>query len=224
MAVKFCEIGWLNVSVRLCVFCSSVIFCEKKNAPTLWDETHVTLWGGFSLTLGSFISHRAHRVHWAFLRTVSSPQKASGIQSSQSVTAKEGCWVIVVRCWWLAIGVSRWLRPSLLGRGRGRGLYLYGPLCVLFFCVLLWEKEHIHSMIQHTNNSVGSFFSHRAHRVHWAFLRTVSSPQKASGIQSSQSVTAKEGCWVMGVRCWWLVKDGWWLIGFGCNVLCYRLT
>ena len=31
MAVTFCEIGWLNVSVGLCVFCSSVFFCEKKN-------------------------------------------------------------------------------------------------------------------------------------------------------------------------------------------------
>ena len=40
----------------------------------------------------------------------------------------------------LFIGVSRWLRPSLLGRGRGRGLYLYGPLCVLFICAFLWEK------------------------------------------------------------------------------------
>ena len=107
----------------------------------LWEigRTHSMRWHTNNL-LGSFISHRAHRVHWAFLRTVSSPQKASGIQSSQSVTAKEGCWVIVVRCWWLAIGVSRWLRPSLLGRGRGRGLYLYGPLCVLFICAFLWEK------------------------------------------------------------------------------------
>ena len=33
---------------------------------------------------------------------------------AQSVTAIVGCWVIDVRCWWLAIGVSRWSRP--LGR------------------------------------------------------------------------------------------------------------
>ena len=32
-------------------------------------------------------------------------------------------------------------------------------------------------MIQHTNKTLGSFFSHRAHRVHGAFLRTVSNPQ-----------------------------------------------
>ena len=29
LAVTFCEIGWLNVSVECCVFCSSVFFCEK---------------------------------------------------------------------------------------------------------------------------------------------------------------------------------------------------
>ena len=32
------------------MFCSSVFFCEKKNAPTLKDETHVTRWEVFSLT------------------------------------------------------------------------------------------------------------------------------------------------------------------------------
>ena len=48
--------------------------------------------------LGSSFSHRTHRFNRTFWRTVSSPQKASGIQSSQSITAKEGCWVIVVRC------------------------------------------------------------------------------------------------------------------------------
>ena len=42
VAVTLCEIGWLNVSVECCVFCSSVFLCEKKNN----CETH---WGGFSL-------------------------------------------------------------------------------------------------------------------------------------------------------------------------------
>ena len=42
----------------------------------------------------------------------------------------DACWMMVVRCWWLAIGVSRWSRPSLLGRGRGRGQYV-SP-CSLF--------------------------------------------------------------------------------------------
>ena len=80
MGVRFCDIGWLNVSVECCVFCSSVFFCEKKNI--------------VGVCVDSFFSHRAHRVHWAFLRTVSRPQNASGIQSSQSVTAKDGCKVL----------------------------------------------------------------------------------------------------------------------------------
>ena len=32
LVISFCVIGLLNVSVRLCDFCSSVQFCEKKNA------------------------------------------------------------------------------------------------------------------------------------------------------------------------------------------------
>ena len=158
-----------------------------------------------SLILGSLFSHRTHRFNRTYLRTVSNSQNASGIQIPQSVTANEGCWMLAVRCWWLAIGVSRWSRPSLLGRGRGRGRYLYAPLCVLFICVNLWEIERSHCMVQHTNNSLVRFFSHRAHRVHWAILRTVSSPQKAFGIQSSQSVTAKDGCDVCerGELIWW---------------------
>ena len=47
-------------------------------------------WGGFSFTLVIFFSHRAHGGHGGFKRTVSSPQNAFGIQSSQSVTANVG--------------------------------------------------------------------------------------------------------------------------------------
>ena len=36
--------------MKLCVFCSSVFFCEKKKTPSLRDETHVTRWGVLSLT------------------------------------------------------------------------------------------------------------------------------------------------------------------------------
>ena len=45
------------------------------------------------------------------------------------------------------------------------------------------------------------FFSHRTHRSNRTFLRTVSNSQNAFGIQISQNVTAKEGCWVMGGGC-----------------------
>ena len=164
-----------------------------------------------------FFSHRAHRVHGVFWRTVSSPQNASGIQSSQSVTANVGTNKGQQVAYILFIGVSRWLLPSLWGRGRGRGHYLLWMLCVLFICVILWEIERTHSMRWHTNNSVGRFFSHRTHRFNRTFLRTVSNSQKASGIQNSQNVSAKGGCWVMVVRCWWLAKDG-------CKVLWNRLT
>ena len=64
------------------------------------------------------------------------------------------------------------------------------PLCVLFFCVFLWEKERTHSMRWHTNNSLGRFFSHRTHRSNRTFLHTVSIPQNASGIQISQNISA----------------------------------
>ena len=74
VAVKFCEIGWLNVSVECCVFCSSVFFCEKKN-------NCETRWGDFSLTeltdltdpfCAQFRSHRtppAYRYHRTFQLT-----------------------------------------------------------------------------------------------------------------------------------------------------------
>ena len=38
---------------------------------------------GFSLTLESSFSHRTHRFNRTHLRTISIPQNASGIQSSQ---------------------------------------------------------------------------------------------------------------------------------------------
>ena len=75
VAVRFCEIGWLNVSVDLCVFCSSVSFCEKKNI-------FETRRGVFSLTERTeftehfcvqFRAHRrppAYRVHRALLLKV----------------------------------------------------------------------------------------------------------------------------------------------------------
>ena len=45
-------------------------------------------------------------------------------------------------------------------------------------------------MIQHTNNTLRSFISHRTHRFNRAFLAHVSNSQNASGIQISQNVTA----------------------------------
>ena len=111
-------------------FVCSVHLCVLWEKEKTWDS------------VGSFISHRTHRSNRPFLRTVSSPQKASGVQNSQNLSA-----IIITNkghkeAYILLIGVSRWLRPSLWGRGRGRGLYLCGPLCVLFICVLC-EKKNI---------------------------------------------------------------------------------
>ena len=69
------------------MFFFSVFFCEKKNIGDVWGEF-------FSLMLGRLFSHRTHRSNRTFLAHVSNSQKASGIQSSQSVTAKGGCKVL----------------------------------------------------------------------------------------------------------------------------------
>ena len=114
---------------------------------SLWNAVcSVLLWFSVRERLldtrsGEFFLSQSAQSSLSLLAHISSPQNASGIQSSQSVTAKDGCWVIGVGCWWLPIGVSRWLRLSLWGRGWGRGHYLLWMLCVLFFCVILWEIE-----------------------------------------------------------------------------------
>ena len=50
LAVRFCEIGWLNVSVECCVFCSSVFSVRNRTHPLVWDNTQTTRCGVFSLT------------------------------------------------------------------------------------------------------------------------------------------------------------------------------
>ena len=86
VAVRFCEIGWLNVSVGLCVFCSSVYSVRNRTHP-LYEITHKQHAGEFFLSQSAQSSRR-------FLAHISSPQNAFGIQSSQSVTAKDGCKVL----------------------------------------------------------------------------------------------------------------------------------
>ena len=54
LAVTLCVIGWLNVSVALCVFCSSVFFCEKK-------KTLESRGGDFSLTELTDITELFHQ-------------------------------------------------------------------------------------------------------------------------------------------------------------------
>ena len=125
----------------LCVLFICVLLWEIERTlamrKCLWDSL-----GSFFFHEGYFFSHRTHRFYRIFLRTVSNSQNASGIQISQSVKTIVDTNKVQHKADILLIWVSRWLRPSLRGRGRGRGRYLYGPLCVLFICVLLWEKEH----------------------------------------------------------------------------------
>ena len=94
VAVRFCEIGWLNVSVGLCVFCSSVFFCEKENAPSMWERTLEIRWGVPSLTKDIFFSHRAHRVHGGFWRTFRAHRRPSAYRGHRGLSTKIGCNVL----------------------------------------------------------------------------------------------------------------------------------
>ena len=84
VAVRFCEIGWLNVSVKPCVFCSSVIFCERK-------IVGYSQLGFFSLTLRRFFSHRAHRVHWVFWRTFRAHRRPPAYRVHRGLSTNISC-------------------------------------------------------------------------------------------------------------------------------------
>ena len=67
VAVRFCEIGWLNVSVECCVFCSSVYSVRKRTLENCRGEFFLSQRTFFSLTERTeFTEHfcaqfRAHR-------------------------------------------------------------------------------------------------------------------------------------------------------------------
>ena len=131
MAVRFCEIGWLNVSVEYRVFCSSVFSVRKR--------TSLRLAGEYFLSQSAQSSRR-------FLAHISSPQKAFGIQRTQSVSAIVDTDKGQQAAYILFIGVSRWLLPFPSGEGPGEGPLSFWPLCVLFFCVLCEKKYVIHHL------------------------------------------------------------------------------
>ena len=64
-------------------------------------------WGGLSFTLDILFSHRTHRLNRTYLRTVSIPQNASGIQISQNVKAIVDTNKGQHEAYILLIGVSR---------------------------------------------------------------------------------------------------------------------
>ena len=100
--------------------------------------------------------------------------------------AKEGCWVMVVRCWWL-VKEGYWVMDvSCKVLSYRLTQCLCEMLCVLFICVNLWEKNTWDSQWGVFSFMLDISFSHREHGGHGGFKLTVSSPQKASGIQRSQ--------------------------------------
>ena len=111
----------------LCVlfFC---VFLWKK------ERIHCKRKGAWEF-LGSFFSHRAHRVNRAFLRTFQAHRTPSAYREHRGLSTNISCNALCYRLTWC----------------------LCEPLCVLFFCVFLWEIEHTHSMRWHTNNTLGSF-------------------------------------------------------------------
>ena len=85
-------------------------------------------------------------------------------------------------------------------------------LCVLFICVFLWEIERTHSMRWHTNNTLGSFISHRAHRVHWAFWRTFRAHRRPPAYRVHRALLLK-----VAVR---FCDIGWLNVSVGLCVFC----
>ena len=151
VAVTFCEIGWLNVSVECCVFCSSVFSVRKRTIVKL---------------AGEVFSHRTHRFNRIFLRTVSRPQNASGIQISQSVKTivdtNKGQYKADI----LLIGVSRWSLPFPPGEGSGEGpLSLWAFVCSVLLCKSVRNRSHPLYEIAHKQLAGEVFLSQRRKSV-----------------------------------------------------------
>ena len=66
---------------------------------------------------------------------------------------------------------------------------LWNAVCSVLLCKSVRNRTHPLDEITH-KQLAAEFFSHRTHRFNRTHLRTVSIPQKASGIQNSQNVTA----------------------------------
>ena len=93
------------------------------------------------------------------------------------------------------------ITPLPFGGGVGGGAIIFLTfVCSVHLCSSVRKRTHsLDEMIY--MQIFGEFFSHRTHRFNRTYLRTVSNSQNASGIQISQNVIAKEGCWVLVVRC-----------------------
>ena len=114
--------------MSLWAFVCSVLLC------TLWEKEHLRN------SLGRFFSHRAHRVHWAFLRTVRVHRRPSAYRGHRALLLMK----IPIRrqkaAYIQPIGVSRWSLPFPSGEGSGEGpLSFWHPVCSVLLCSL-WEK------------------------------------------------------------------------------------
>ena len=98
-------------------------------------------WAACILRRG-FSSHRTHRSNGTFLAHVSSPQKAFGIQRSQSVSAIVDTDKGQQAAYILPIGVSRCLRPFPSGEGTGEGpSSSLNLVCSVHLCYSVREKN-----------------------------------------------------------------------------------
>ena len=96
-----------------------------------------------SLTEDIFFSHRTHRFNRTHLRTVSIPQKASGIQNTQNVTAKEDTNKEAKSSLHpVHRGISV-ITPLPFGGGEGGGATIFYELvCSVLLCKSVRKRTH----------------------------------------------------------------------------------
>ena len=123
--------------MSLWAFVCSVHLCS------LWEKEH------WRLVVGSSLSHKGHfflsqsaQSSRRFLAHTSSPQKAFGIQRTQSVSAIVDTDKGQQAAYILPIGVSRCLRPFPSGEGTGEGpSSSLNLVCSVHLCYSVREKS-----------------------------------------------------------------------------------
>ena len=144
---------------------------------------------------GNFYLSQNSQIEQTSLRTVSNSQKASGIQISQSVSAIVDAEQGATRSLHPAHRGISVITPLPLGEGKGEGpLLALNAVCSVHLCFSVRKRIIV--------RLAGEVFLSQSAQSSLSLLAHISSPQNASGIQSSQSVTTKGGC----------------------KVLCYQLT
>ena len=135
---------------------------------------------------GNFYLSQNSQIEQTSLRTVSNSQKASGIQISQSVSAIVDAEQGATRSLHPAHRGISVITPLPLGEGP---LLALNAVCSVYLCFSV--RKRIIARL------AGEVFLSQSAQSSRRFLAHISSSQNASGIQSSQSVTAKGGCKVL---------------------------